>query len=313
MCHNALTSASRPFSGSIRVGDAMPHVSLRSEPQVPYTAEISRETPSCILFLIDQSESMIDPFRGEPGQSKAQRLADAVNRLINNLIIRCSREDGVRHFYDVGMLGYGANSGPGSAFSGELAKESLVPIAVVQANPARVETRAVKTENGAGGLVTATQKFITWVDAIAENGTPMCEGLRLARTVLEPWVQAHPRSFPPIVINVTDGESSDGNPRAPAQALRELTTNDGNVLLFNLHLSSHRAEPILYPEDETPLPNTEARDLFDISSILPPHIRDAAIAEGYELGTNARGFVFNTDIVEVIRFLDIGTRPQKLR
>ena len=31
------------------------------------------------------------------------------------------------------------------------------------------------------------------------------------------------------------------------------------------------------------------------------------------VGATARGFVFNADIVAVIRFLDIGTRPSNLR
>ena len=57
---------------------------------MPYTAEISRTNPSCLLFLIDQSESMRDPFGGELGRSedvrrrsKADRLADAINNLFS--------------------------------------------------------------------------------------------------------------------------------------------------------------------------------------------------------------------------------------
>jgi len=34
----------------------------------------------------------------------------------------------------------------------------------------------------------------------------------------------------------------------------------------------------------------------------------AAQDEGYTLKSNARGFVFNADLVSVIRFLEIGTR-----
>ena len=38
-----------------------------------------------------------------------------------------------------------------------------------------------------------------------------------------------------------------------------------------------------------------------------------AAAEGYPVTDGSRGFVFNADIVSVIRFLDIGTRPSNLR
>ncbi len=31
---------------------------------MPYTAEISRNNPSCFLFLVDQSSSMLEAFGG---------------------------------------------------------------------------------------------------------------------------------------------------------------------------------------------------------------------------------------------------------
>jgi hypothetical protein len=50
-----------------------------------------------------------------------------------------------------------------------------------------------------------------------------------------------------------------------------------------------------------------------MSSVLPEHIHDQARAEGYNIAVGARGFVFNADLVSVITFLDIGTRPANLR
>jgi hypothetical protein len=280
---------------------------------MPYTAEISRQNPSCILFLIDQSGSMGDPFGGEPGRSKAERLADAINRLLFELSIRCTKDqtEGVRNYYEVGVIGYGPRVGP--TLGGKLAGQALVSIRDVANNPARVEERRRKVEDGAGGLVEETIRFPVWFDPVAQDGTPMCEALHLARSILAPWVQAHPASFPPIVINITDGEATDGDPRPAAGDLRKLATDDGNLLLFNLHLSSQPGAPILYPQDETGLPDEYARQLFQMSSLLPPHIREAAQSEGYAIGPQSRGFVFNADIVEVIKFLDIGTRPKGLR
>ena len=48
--------------------------------------------------------------------------------------------------------------------------------------------------------------------------------------------------------------------------------------------------------------------LFRMSSLLPPGMRETARREGYLVGDQTRGFVFNADLVSVIRFLDIGTR-----
>ena len=277
-----------------------------------YSAEISRSNPSCFLFLIDQSGSMADPFgAGEADRRKADSVADAINRLLQNLVIKCAKSEGIRDYYHVGVIGYGAEVGP--AFSGALAGRELVPISKIADLPARVEERTKKVEDGAGGLIDQTVKFPIWFDPLAEGGTPMCQALASARTILERWLIEHPSCFPPTAINITDGEATDGNPSAPAEALKALSSTDGEVLLFNVHLSSERAAPIEFPDEETLLPDQYAQLLFAMSSTLPPHMRNIAHQEGYRVSERARGFVFNADMVAVIRFLDIGTRPSNLR
>jgi hypothetical protein len=84
-------------------------------------------------------------------------------------------------------------------------------------------------------------------------------------------------------------------------------------LLFNLHLSSHRAAPIEFPDADTALPDKYAQLLFRISSPVPEYMRSVAQQEEYPVTETTRGFVFNADMVSVIRFLDIGTRPSNLR
>ncbi len=44
---------------------------------MPYSAEISRTNPTAILFLLDQSSSMLEPFGGQPDRRKADGVADA--------------------------------------------------------------------------------------------------------------------------------------------------------------------------------------------------------------------------------------------
>ena len=220
---------------------------------MPYTAEISRANPSCFLFLIDQSGSMQDDWAGEPGKQKAEGLATIINRLLQNLVVMCAKEEGVRDYFDLGVIGYGKNVGP--AFSGALAERDLVPISDVGNLPARIEERTKKVDDGAGGLVDHTVKFPIWFDPIGSGGTPMCQAMTQAHGVLSRWITQHPTSFPPIVFNCTDGESSDGNPTNAVSTIQNLTTSDGNALLFNLHLSSTDAAPILFPDSEAGLPD----------------------------------------------------------
>lgn len=276
-----------------------------------YSAEIGRTNPTCFLFLIDQSQSMEDPFGGEESGSKSQALADAMNKILSSLAIRCAKEEGVRDYFHVGVIGYGAKVG--FAFTGALAGRNLVPISEVANNPARVDQRQRKISDGAGGVVETSVKFPIWFDATAKNGTPMCGAFELARTTVEGFIATYPNCFPPIVINVTDGEANDGSPTDAAAALRRTRSSDGEVLLFNVHLSSTRAPATRLPSDASLLADKFAKQLFDISSELTPTMRSAAAAKGLSVNEQSRGFMFNAGFVEIADFLDIGTRPANLR
>lgn len=276
-----------------------------------YSAEISRTNPSCFLFVIDQSGSMADPFGGEAGKRKADGVADALNRLLQNLVIKCAKTEGVRDYYYIGVIGYGAQVG--SAFLGNIAGRELVPISEVAANPARIEERTKKIEDGAGGLVEQMVKFPIWIEPIANQGTPMRKAMTMAETTLKSFVAAHPDAFPPIVIHITDGESTDGDPTEAMRSVTNIQTSDGNVLLFNVHLSSSSSQPIAYPNSSDALPDKYAQLLFDTASELTPFMLSIAREQGYDPEAGARGFVFNGDLALVIQSLDIGTRPSNLR
>src|SRR3954453_10959288 len=103
---------------------------------MPYTAEISRTNPSCFLFLIDQSGSMAEPFGGQPEKRKAHEVATAINRLLQTLVLRCAKGQGVLDRFHVGVIGYGQTTAH-TALGGPLAGQTLVPISKLAANPLR--------------------------------------------------------------------------------------------------------------------------------------------------------------------------------
>jgi hypothetical protein len=156
-------------------------------------------------------------------------------------------------------------------------------------------------------------KFPIWFDPVANGGTPMCQALKEAHRIVQGWLSQYPNCFPPIVINITDGESTDGDPSSVAARLRSLSSTDGEVLLFNLHLSSQKKRPIEFPSTDAELPDQYAKLLFHMSSPLTPFMIKAAREDGYPVAEGARGFAFNADMVATIKFLDIGTRPSNLR
>ncbi len=209
---------------------------------MPYAAEISRQNPSCICFLLDQSGSMTDPIAGSD-KKKAEFLADAINKILEDLSIRCQKGEEIRDYFDIVAIGYGAQVGP--VFSGNLTGRQIASIGELANTPARVETRARKVDDGAGGVVEQQVRFPVWIDPVAGGQTPMCAALTLLSEVLGGWTREHRLSFPPVVLHFTDGDSTDGVPTGPAETLRALSTSDGNVILFNVHISQRGGNPIV--------------------------------------------------------------------
>jgi hypothetical protein len=271
-----------------------------------YSVQPTRDNPTCIVFLVDQSSSMSRPFGAQPDKRKADGVADAINRTLQTLCVKCAKSDGVRDYFHIGVIGYGAQVKP--AWGGDLAGQGLVPISKIAQKPLRVETRTKQISDGAGGVVAQSVKFPIWFEPVADGTTPMQRAFELAREWLSQFLAAHPHCFPPMVLNLTDGAADKGqDPLTAAAAVQKLRSSDGEVLVFNAHISQRVGDPILFANGDQGLPDDLARQLFRMSTVLPDKIVDIARSEGYDLSTGARGFVFNADLVAVTQFVDIGT------
>ncbi len=272
---------------------------------MPYIAEVSRRNPTCFVFLVDQSGSMAEPLAGAPGKTKAQGVADTINSLLYNLVIKTTTGTGLYNRYYVGVIGYGATTGP--ALPAALAGRTLIPIGDLANNPMRLDESRQLVPGQNGGTVERVVKRPIWVEPTAGGKTPMCRALGLAAEAVNGFLSLYPGCLPPTVFNITDGTASDGDPRGAATTLRGLASSDGNVLLFNIHLSAVAGQPVVYPA-RLPMPcSANTALLFEMSSPLPPPILATARNE-LPLDDGARGFAFNADLASFVRFLDIGTR-----
>lgn len=277
---------------------------------MPYNAEISRSNPSCILFLVDQSTSMREAIFTASGQkTKADAVSEVINKSLQTLVSKCTKSDGINDYYYVGVLGYGG-SGANPALGGPLAGKELVPISTLGNYPSRIEKRSKTVKDARGGTVERTVNVPIWVDPVSGGGTPMCAAFSRAHGIVSRFILQHPRCFPPIIIHITDGESSDGDPTENGTGLMSLKSEDGNVLLFNLHISSASPKVVQYPDTADGLPDDLARELFSISSPLSGYMVKILNQEGISCLPGARGFVFNADFQALLRFIDIGTRPK---
>ena len=261
------------------------------------------------MFLIDQSGSMDEKM--ETGGTKAQFVADVLNKTLYELIIRCTRADGVRDYFDVAVLSYsgsGVQSGFGAGLDGLVHR-----ISQIEAHPLRLEERTKRVPDGAGGLVDQTVKFPVWFDPVSTGGTPMCEGLKKAAEILVGWCDSHANSYPPTIIHVTDGQPTDGDPEEIAEMVRKISTNDGQCLLFNLHIDTSGASAVIFPSSESSLPDSHSKMLFRMSSGFPTHLIKAAADKGYQVSNEARFFGYKAGYEGIVDFFDIGTRASNLR
>ena len=278
---------------------------------MPYSADISRTNPGCFLFLIDQSGSMTQALGGQPGLRKMDQAAETLNRSLNGISQRCSQGMDIRDYFHIGAIGYKTDqqgvSTVRSLLAGSAVDRPFLPISQV-VDIAEIEERQVKESDGAGGLVDVNRNFPVWLRPDAEYGTPMCEALDLAASALRDWISQHPAAFPPIVINLTDGMATDGDPENFAAEIMSLETSDGNALMFNAHLSDVAAMPAQFPSQPENLPDEYAMKLYRMSSVFPQSFCDLAATMDVAMEDNARGFVFNSNLESLVLFLEIGTR-----
>lgn len=271
-----------------------------------YQAEISRASPTAILIVMDQSSSMNQRLKS--GVSKAGFLADVLNKTLYTIIANCSKADGVRDYFHVGVIAYSGEDAR-NGFQGALGTEELHVVSRLAEAPLRVETRSKKVAGLNGDVIEQSVRFPIWFEPQSHGKTSMCAGFNAAIKILQQWCAEHRSAFPPTVLHITDGHPSDGNPEPIADRLKSLATDDGGCLLFNLHVDVAEGEPLIFPNDERAIRDRFGKALFRMSSLLPPHALEAAARKGYDVRPGARGFVFNAGIEAIADFFDIGTRP----
>lgn len=235
-----------------------------------------------------------------------------MNELVTtNIIPRPDGTSDVRPRADICLIGY-EGSNIGSVLGGVLAGRDFVTLPELQTYPADIEMRKQKDVDDTGREYEIDVPFPVWVRPKAGGGTPMRAALQRGRDLAQDWAMKHPDSYPPVIINVTDGAGTDGDPTGVAQEISQISTNDGQALLFNVHLTNLNEQPVLYPLYENELPNDKyARQLFSISSPIPEPGR--VLLSTWlqrDVPPGARGMIFNGDASSVRLMFNFASKPQ---
>lgn len=262
-------------------------------------------TPGCIFVLVDQSGSMAEPFTDSEGNeiSKAHGVAGSLNRLIEQLVLLNTKGATVLNRCHLGVLGYGRNATlqlPGWP--------AILPLSQVASSPLRHDVSSTDTYDGIGGYVQVETKSPVWVEPVAYGGTPMCAALREAESMIGSWVQRYPEGCPPIILNLTDGVATDGDPTEAFADVARIQTRHGAAIVFNLLLGEPGAAPRAWIREEEVPEAGPLRSLVAGSSVLPDCMRHRAeVLYGQPLPPDARAVILNGNSQDVVRLLDIGS------
>ena len=282
--------------------------------KIPYTAQITRNTPTAFIFLVDHSVSMKKKtsLYGEE-MTMAEAAARIVNNQVNELVLRCIKMNETRHYYDIAVVGYGQRAYSG--WQGELEGRDFVSPEELKNHPfTKIITRK-ETRTRRGTQIKEVEQ-VQWVSARHDGSwTHYHEAFDYARKLLDEWMEEHHEKdcYPPTIIHITDGEYNHATREEVMQKANELKamfTNDGNVILFNIHFSSNTtSDSVACPINKKELGGNEyAETLFDLSSLLPEryNIDIARCLNDNRAGRHV-AMGINADATTLIKLMDIGT------
>lgn len=272
-----------------------------------YQSQITRARKGAILLLLDQSGSMAEEILFEGRTiTKAEALCSAVNTLLEEIVSSCRRERFVGDYFDLGIIGYSGTEAK------SLLGKGFVSVVDIDSMDTTITPRIVSRTLPTGESFQTIIERRSWIAPAAKGRTPMGEALKLAQRMCAAWCRRNTESFPPIVINISDGEATDATHqeiRTLSEEIRKFSTQDGNVLMMNIHLSTadHAKGSIILPSESEPRPsNRHFSLLYDISSTLP-EIYNEAIERLHGGTPPFRAICFNAPITELIGLLAIGS------
>lgn len=295
-------------------GYTIPSVSDCMQSKIPYTAQITRNTPTAFIFMIDQSVSMgrKTMLYGEE-ITMAEAVARIVNAQINDLVLRCIKGSETRHYYDIAVVGYATDVYSG--WNGALSGRDFVSPEELKNNPFKKVITREEVRTRKGTSIKEVEK-VQWIEARHDGkSTFVHKAFDKVKMLLNQWMENHEGKdcYPPTIINITDGEFNGTTKETillQANELKSLFTNDGNVLLFNIHISANKADCILLPVSKDEVKhNAYSTILFELSSLLPQRYNEeiSKVRLDGDLSARHTAMAVNADMSTLIKLMDIGT------
>lgn len=266
--------------------DLVKHVPAAKQTTYPrssgneYSLPATAKTPALIIFLLDVSASMKQPY--SEGTKKIDEISNLLQSIAVRMVQRSTKGTMVTPRYRIAMYAY--SSQVIDLLGGIKTIEELAALGVPK---------------------------LTTLD-MSDVNAAFCEVEQLLKIEL-PHLQNCPA---PLIYHITDGEYNGANPQPVVQRIMEMGTLDGRVLISNVTYDNEILHTI--PDIDSwsgyqareEVPTLLGQTLFEMSSMLPDRYRSVMREFGFRLGDNSR-MLFPAkfkDLIE-ISFVMSGATP----
>ena len=261
----------------------------------------------CVILLIDESADMNSkvarnspgaPAGGAPAKAKSESVATSVNSLLNKL----SQQSDV----DIAIVGYRTGAGGaadiGARWGGGLAGRTFVKSQDLSSAPVTVERRVRNVAKPGMPREEQTIEFPIWYQPVLGEKAPQVAAFEFCQQLLA----SSNGDKQPLVIHISAGASSDGNPLKVVQSIQQSSSAGGPPLVMQAHLgSSDNVPATLYPANRAYLNPGPIRDFFEGSSVLPDPFVQVLKGQNTKVVPNARGMIFNASMLDLTRLLNL--------
>ena len=282
---------------------------------------MSRANPGLMVFLIDCSASMSFPMVRDSTDPNIWTKFQAASTILDNFLyqctIKCASEDKYKDYLDFVILGYGDNTfSPISKIS-----TSEYPISVN-----KLDSSYESVEDFPEQELDETNSPIKWINSDSVGGnTAMLNAFTKVKKIIEDWVKKHPDSYPPILLNISDGmandlprDEEDNDKLDPlplfelCNEIKKIQTNDGNVVIGNIHLSDGKIMKVNFPvsiDEVMDIEDPAAGTLFEMTSEVPAPWLEKAQGFGLNIRPGGKMYIYNSDFDSFLSFFKFGTDP----
>ena len=257
-----------------------------------YDNNFTRANPGLIVFLIDQSKSMEDPWSG--GKTLAEQTALSINRSIHEMGLRFTAGEKIKDSANIVMIGYG---GTKDSMEVELLRAGSIKTLCTDGT-IPVQHLKQMIPDGAGGTITIDLELKQFVTPKAVWKKPMGSAFAIASALVYEWTIRGKETLDedgnsitrdnsldpvPLIINISNGEPiyCEADVRKYANEIMNINSPDGNPLIVNILTTANVSDCIFLPTAKE-LDELQGRKIIkDSSSNIPNELINTFKGAGF--------------------------------